>query len=225
MAFDENWENDIYSKNRQINKFPFDWVVSTVTRLFGPLDTPSNISAVELGCGTGNNLKFLLDFGFDNVHGIDGSKTALQLAHQHLNDTSAKLKLIRADFASLPEQDGYFDLVLDRGSITHNDYDSSRAILAESLRILKSGGYIMSTLFSSSHSAVFESEQISKSFYKAFQSEATNNRGLNTSFFKINDVFELFSSFEIMSCSHMIEEEYFGAPYRSAMWYVIAKKP
>jgi ubiquinone/menaquinone biosynthesis C-methylase UbiE len=149
----------------------------------------------------------------------------LQLADKHLNDTSKKLKLIHADFASLPEQDGYFDLVLDRGSITHNDYDASRAILAESLRVLKSGGYIMSALFSNSHSAVFEYEQISRSFYKAFQSEATNNRGLNTSFFKINDVLELFASFEIISCNHMILEEFFGTPYRSAMWYVIAKKP
>ena len=70
MTFDINWENKIYKKNRQTNDFPFDWVVSSVNKYIPK--RKKNI-AVELGCGTGNNLEFLSNYGYSKTIGIDGS--------------------------------------------------------------------------------------------------------------------------------------------------------
>jgi len=225
MTFDINWEDGIYAKQRQVNRFPFDWVVSTVNRLFSDIKSDSKLNALELGCGTGNNLKFLLDFGFHNVHGIDGSKTALQIADQYIDDTGDNLKLIPADFAAIPEADEYYDLILDRGSITHNDFKSCQIIFDEAYRVLKPGGFFMSALFSSSHSAVYNAEQISPSFYNAFENETAIENGLMTSFFSQQDILTLFSPFEILSCILSNQEEMVSKPSRVSMWYVIAKKP
>ena len=32
MSFDTNWEEKVYKKNKQINNYPFDWVVSSVSK-------------------------------------------------------------------------------------------------------------------------------------------------------------------------------------------------
>ena len=88
MSFDNQWENQIYKKGKQINSYPFDEVVSDVNRMFRDLNV-SNFKALDLGCGTGNNSKFLLDYGFGNVIGIDGSKSAIKIAEINIKVKSA----------------------------------------------------------------------------------------------------------------------------------------
>jgi len=225
MTFDNNWETGIYSEQKQINKFPFDWVVSTVNRIFPNSINERSNSALELGCGTGNNLKFLSEFGFNFVHGIDGSPSALDLAREHLKDCDGNIKLTSADFVSIPEENSVYDLALDRGSITHNNFESCSSILDEIYRVLKPGGYLVSAMFSSSHSAVLSADFISRSHYNAFQSETDIEHGVKTSFFNITDIFELLSKFEFLSCVQSANEEMIGTPSRSVLWNVIAKKP
>jgi ubiquinone/menaquinone biosynthesis C-methylase UbiE len=225
MAFDNNWETGIYSEQKQINKFPFDWVVSTVNRIFSNAPSEATNAALELGCGTGNNLKFLSEFGFNFVHGIDGSPSALDLARDHLKDCDDNIKLTSADFISIPEENSIYDLALDRGSITHNNFESCNSILDEIYRVLKPEGYLISVMFSSSHSAVQNANLISRSHYNAFKAETNIEQGVKTSFFNITDIFELFVKFEILSCVQSANEELIGTPSRSVMWNVIARKP
>jgi SAM-dependent methyltransferase len=225
MTFDSEWEMSIYAQGKQFNRYPFDWVVSTVNRLFrDPADRASS-SVVELGSGAGNNLKFLLDFGFGSVHGIEGSRSALSIAKDYLSDSSARLKLIEADFRTIPAEDGEYALILDRGSITHNDLDSCRAILAESFRVLRPGGYLISTLFSNLHSQIYTASKIGPSFYRAFRDAAGVSTGLNTSFLTIKDVIDALQNFEIVSCVSDVKTELIGPPAVTGMWYVIARKP
>jgi ubiquinone/menaquinone biosynthesis C-methylase UbiE len=224
MTFDKFWEDNIYKKNLQVNKYPFDWVVSTINRLFSLKNNGSELRSLELGCGTGNNLKFLLEFGFDSVHGIEGSKAALQHAAEFLPNTS-KIKLINADFSSIPVEDEYYNLVLDRGSITHNDLTSCNDILNEANRVLKPGGYLISNMFSSSHSELDKAIHLKQTFYQAFQDNETSSSGLGTSFFSLEEIFELFSKFEIISCVHNINEEMVSPLFKKTMWNIIAQKP
>ena len=71
--------SEIYKKGKQIIKYTFDIVVSNVNTLFKNKKV-LKLKALELGCGTGNNLKFFIDFGFKHVTGIDGSKSAIKEA-------------------------------------------------------------------------------------------------------------------------------------------------
>ena len=50
MIFDKKWETEIYSAKRQLNKYPFDSLVSIVHYLFKK-KIKNNISTLDLGCG------------------------------------------------------------------------------------------------------------------------------------------------------------------------------
>ena len=73
--FDLGWEKLIYQKNKQINKYPFDWVVSSTNKFI----KRSNLIALDLGSGTGNNINFLCNYGFKKVYAVEGSKTAFEI--------------------------------------------------------------------------------------------------------------------------------------------------
>ena len=81
MSFDLAWEKHIYKKKLQINKYPFDWVVSSVVKHIDK-EKIKKFKVVDLGCGTGNNLEFLADIGFKEIIGIDGSQSAIRFAKQ-----------------------------------------------------------------------------------------------------------------------------------------------
>ena len=72
MTFDKNWETKIYKQGKQINQYPYDLVVSFVNRYF-----KKNILKKQKSFRpwmTGNNLKFLCEFGFNKIYGIEGLK-------------------------------------------------------------------------------------------------------------------------------------------------------
>lgn len=146
------WENDIYARGHQINRWPFSEVVADVMTATRGLDR-SSMSALEIGCGTGNNLWFLLDAGF-RAAGIDVSSTAVQIAGDRLRSLGhAGCDLRVGDLASLPWADQSFDVVLDRGALTCVPGAALPAALAEVHRVLRPGGRFLSYyLFGMGHS-------------------------------------------------------------------------
>ena len=58
MSFDKNWEKLVYKKSLQINQYPFDWIVSST---FNRIKGFNKKKVLELGCGTGNNLRFFIE--------------------------------------------------------------------------------------------------------------------------------------------------------------------
>ena len=101
-------------------KYPFHQVVSRVLHYFGKEKDRSKINILELGCGTANNIYFLAKEGF-NASGLDGSEHAIKLGRTFLAENGLKATLLCQDFINLSNfADQSFDMVIDRGSITHN---------------------------------------------------------------------------------------------------------
>ena len=149
--FSKEWEEEQYSKGRQINLYPFTDLISLVKK-FGP-----GGRVLELGCGTGPNVSFFDDDGYE-YHGIDGSITAIQTAmiqsvkSQNNYETGYPKFCVRDFTEPLPVEDDFFNLIVDRSSLTHNSLPDIIKTIAECHRVLrKNGVMILVDCFSTNH--------------------------------------------------------------------------
>lgn len=93
-------------------------------------------SALDLGCGTGEMLKLILQADHrKKLYGIDLSEEMLIVARSKLPD---QVKLLLGDSESLPFPDSSFDVVYCNDSFHH--YPAPQNVLREVHRVLKPGG-------------------------------------------------------------------------------------
>jgi SAM-dependent methyltransferase len=92
--------------------------------------TPTRLApgrAIDLGCGTGANVRYLAEHGFDAV-GVDYSRVALEIARKRAADagTPASARFVEGDITAdrVAGVEGVFDLVLDFGTL--DDLDAGR---------------------------------------------------------------------------------------------------
>ncbi len=152
QTFDPTWERDIYARGQQMNRWPFDAVVSFLFR-HAPKNRPhKDVRVLEVGCGTGNNVWFAAREGF-NTTGIDGSATAIDLARERLlvEDLTADLHVV--DFTQLPFADASFDLAIDRGALTCVGRSAALRALGEISRVLKPSGRMFFNPYSDRHTS------------------------------------------------------------------------
>ena len=93
-------------------------------------------SALDLGCGTGEMLKLILQKDrHKELYGIDLSEEMLAVAKAKLPE---QVRLFLGDSESLPFQDNSFDVVYCNDSFHH--YPAPQKVLREVHRVLKQGG-------------------------------------------------------------------------------------
>jgi len=177
------WESEIYAKGRQINRWPFSDVVADVTRLTAGLDR-SKLAVLELGCGTGNNIWFFLDCGFE-VCGIDIAPTAIALASDYVRSfgfSEADLRV--GDIAGLPWESDSFDFVVDRGVLSQLTLDDVARTITEVFRVLKPGGRFLSyDLFGWNNSGRQFGVEVSPRSYANFSGGRLFGKSPRTTFF------------------------------------------
>ena len=217
MTFDKKWDLDIYKKKKQINKYPHDKIVTFINKYFSKKkNILKKLVALDLGCGTGNNMKFLSEFGFGKVIGIDGSISAVKEAKNFLK-RNKNCKIMNGDFNNIQLKKNSVSVCIDRGSITHNNKKNIKAILGEVNRVLKSNGIFLSYLFSINHYAYVKSKN------RFFKKETNSKKGLITSFFSRSEIQNLFKNFKIQIIIHEINLN-ITSNKKSSMWFVVVKK-
>ena len=93
-------------------------------------------SALDLGCGTGEMIKQIMQSdNHKELYGIDLSEEMLSVAKGKLPD---QVKLLLGDSESLPFPDNFFDVVYCNDSFHH--YPAPQNVLSEVHRVLKPGG-------------------------------------------------------------------------------------
>ena len=98
-------------------------------------DIPKNGSVLEVGCGAGQFVKYLLSCGF-LVTGVDLSESMLTLAHKKVPE--GKFQLM--DMRFLTFDDNQFDAVLAAYSLIHIPTAEIVSTLKGFYRVLKPGG-------------------------------------------------------------------------------------
>jgi pseudaminic acid biosynthesis-associated methylase len=77
---------------------------------------PRQARILEVGCNIGNQLLFLREMGFINLHGVEIQSYALEGAKRRLPEVELK----QASALEIPHPDRFFDLVFTSGVLIHS---------------------------------------------------------------------------------------------------------
>lgn len=142
--WNKGWD-DLFERHTWGQYAPVE-LIRFVARNFFDAEDRADVRFLEVGCGPGANLWFLAREGF-SVHGLDGSKVALEQAKQLLEREGLKAGLHRGDAVDIPFPKDHFDAVIDIECLYANTKADARKIVDEVYRVLKPGGLCFSITF------------------------------------------------------------------------------
>ncbi|MEO5334744.1 MAG: class I SAM-dependent methyltransferase [Magnetococcus sp. YQC-5] len=105
---------------------------------------------LDVGCGLGRHLKYLLDLGFD-PYGMDLSGHAIAMARHWLTQAGLKRceeRILECDARSLPFADHFFDHAISHAALDDMRFSIAQQAVVEIHRVLKPGGYLYCDLYS-----------------------------------------------------------------------------
>lgn len=143
------WE-DLFASRQGWGAYPPEELVRFMARNFGTA-VPDTMRVLEIGCGPGPNLWYLLREGY-RVAGIDISSTALKMARARIEAESLPagpehFDLRVGDFVDLPWADESFEAVIEIAALYANPLDEIRKAISEIRRCLKPRGLFFGKLF------------------------------------------------------------------------------
>jgi SAM-dependent methyltransferase len=149
---EERWEK-IFQERKFETYYPFDEVVSFVFRNFPKDKQRSEVKILEIGCGLGNNMKFMSEEGFD-VTGIDVSETAINRANEIFNNKGLKASFVCGSCAEMPFESESYDLIVDHGCLAVLPDEVFTKMIKEVSRVIKpSGRFLISGAYTDCSSA------------------------------------------------------------------------
>lgn len=220
VGFSKQWEA-VYSSGAQLSSWPWTDVVSLVNRHAKP--TEPGLKVLELGCGVGANIPFLLSLGFD-YYSVEGSSAAVELLHQRFPNLQSHI--VQGDFSKDLIFKGPFDLILDRASLTCNSTDSiSRTIASIKDLLSPHGKFIGIDWYSTEHSAFLMNSEAVDPFTR-FDISSSQFAGLGAIHFSSEShLKELFTDFKFISLEHVKRTQLIGpnSETRAAFNFVVER--
>lgn len=219
---ENKWEK-IYSDGTQLNRYPYDSVVTFIYRNYPRDIKRKNIKILEVGCGAGNNLWFAAKEGFD-ITGVDISKSAIDYAKKRFKDEDLVGNFIIGNFKELPFVNETFNIIIDRAALSCISFSECKLAIDEINRVLKVDGKFFFNPFSDKHSSCVSGR------YKPNGITTDIKDGINTvgdiCFYGKRDIYELFKDgWKIESIQHTETIEQINPQYFVyADWKVIARK-
>lgn len=137
MSWDPIWD-EIFKK-REWGKYPSEELIRFIARNYYKINPRIGVKILDLGCGYGAGTWYMAREGFD-VSAIDGSKIAIDLLQQRLDNEKLMAKLFLGDITNLPFSDSEFDSVVDLNCLMCNDSKTAKTIISEVWRVLKEDG-------------------------------------------------------------------------------------
>ena len=188
-------------KERNPSSYPFDNVVSFLFRNYPRNKPKEKIKILEVGCGGGNNMWCAAREGFE-VHGIDGSGRAIEIAKNRFLEDNLNGNFIQGDFTELPFKDDFFDIVIDRCSIVCVDKISAQKTFNEIFRVLKKKGKFFFNSYSDDHTSCVKAELLDNGITTNINSGSLVGSG-DLSFYNEKELLAKFSlPWEIISMKH-----------------------
>ena len=146
-----------YAAGDSLNKYPWDKIVSFVFRYYPRAQPKNDTKILELGFGSGCNLWFCAREGFD-CYGVEWSEVAVNHAKDWFLKENLNADLKQGNFSPLDFKSDFFDLIIDRASLTCVSSNECIDSLREVFRVLKPGGYFCFSPYSSQHTSYIEGD-------------------------------------------------------------------
>lgn len=206
MIESKDWEKDIFSKGSQLNNWPNSDLVAEVKRIF-PNGGKGVITVLEIGFGTGNNLRFFEAEGFI-IKGVEYSQTAIKYAKECLKITGKQTDLVHGSVVDgLPWIDNSIDIVVDRGCLTQLSFDDVLKVINEIYRVLKIDGQFLSfTLLGRESDELKYGVEVSKNTFDFF-SEGFFSKNGKTSVYDSKTILSMLSKFKILKLNKLTKTD------------------
>ena len=218
------WER-VFS-SRSWGAYPNEELVRFVGRHFrGEIDR-NKLRVLEVGCGPGPNVWFLVREGFQ-VAGIDCSPTAIRqakekLVRERLPSEPPTVDLRLGSFCSLPWKDQEFDLVVDVEALYANTMADIRMSVAEILRTLKPGGRFFGAMFGVRTTGSNSGETIEPRTQRLPVAGPCAGNQL-AHFFDFHELSDIFANFSQLTVDHLHRTDA-GGQVDVFEWLVHARK-
>jgi SAM-dependent methyltransferase len=199
--FTENW-NKAYEKNTHLSIWPWSDLVSYVKKF---IKINEKLKVLEIGCGMGANIPFLLSLGVQ-YYGVDGSEIAIKRLQAKF--PTLKNRLVVEDFTEKIPFSESFDLIIDRCSLTHNDTNSiSKCIRMIEKRLVDNGTFMGIDWWSQKDSAYQQDGEFYDDCSKFnFKSSRFKNIGM-VHFSNKKHLEDLFTKFNFQILEHKIRSK------------------
>lgn len=165
-AFDSTWEK-IHSQ-RIWGSYPCEDVVRFMAKNYYAYENRKSIKVLDFGCGAGANTWYLANEGF-TVVGLDASESAINNAKKVLEKFGVDAQLGCADGLETEFQDKSFDCIIDNRSIFSTKYENVIKLYREMFRLLKNGGKLFTSCFSSKTTGAQEAVKLDRYTYTEFR--------------------------------------------------------
>lgn len=96
---------------------------------------------LDVGCGTGRGVSFLMEKGYDIV-GLDYTMNMLKVCRGKL-DCEESVKLVRGNAEMLPFSDNSFDCIISLNFLHLFSNENQKKFIDEMTRVLKAGGTLI----------------------------------------------------------------------------------
>lgn len=210
---DKSW-NNIYAAGFQLNEYPYEWVIASTKKI---INNPNKKNVLDLGCGNGNHINFFLKFKFKFITAIDASEVVIKSVFKKFRHNK-KIEIINDNISTHNFRVNFYDLILDRMTITHNKKKEIKVLVNNLYTSLKKDGYIFSMCFSQKHNEYKKLNKNGISFNNIYKT-----KGITTSFMSLNDIKDIYKKFKIISIVEEIKNDVLTGDSQ-AFWYLILKK-
>ena len=221
MAFATEWES-LYSAQRHNSVWPWSDLVSLFSRYY--VSGHDGGRLLEVGCGAGANIPFFQSVGVD-YWGVDGSESVVERLRAAFPSFSDQLAV--CDFTCEIPFSGSFDVVVDRGSFTHNatgDIESGIELVHD---IMTDGGYFIGVDWFSDQHLEAQNGTVTVDKFTRSGFETGTLAGVGFAHFATKErLIELFGGFEILCLTHKTVENHIpNDNWRFGGWNFVCRKP
>jgi len=185
-SFSDEWEK-IHS-TRGWGQYPSEPIIRFVARNFYNKNR-SEIKILDFGCGQGAHTWYLAREGFDTF-AFDGSHSAVEKAKKYLEAENLKADFRVMDGVNLEYPNSFFDAVIDNVTICHNQIDNIQLMYKNVFRVLKKGGKLFTSSFSTDTSGYGSGKEIEKGTFFNVEYGPLKDKG-NVHFWTQNDFFDI----------------------------------